>query len=574
MGFVENINILANDLAGGVGSTAANVVLCEDAAVATAADVVTTNSIVSAIEDGRTWFFDTVDPTTAGTDGDMAYNTVSNESFMKITGTWVSQGVLTGPQGIQGIQGIQGVQGEIGLTGDAGISAYEEAVLAGYVGTEAQWLASLVGAQGIQGETGLTGDTGATGNGIASVILTNTVGDVKTYTITFTDTTTTTFDVVDGTDGIDGTGVDHVSKTAGTGAAGTTDTYTVWGDLGETVNLGTFTVYNGTDGAGAGDMTKAVYDPTNISASAFDTDNHISGTTNKVYTAIEQSKLSGIAVGAEVNTINAADIGISIQGYSADTVIDASYVHTDTNYTATEASKLAGIATGATANSSDATLLARANHTGTQLASTVSDFASAVTSAETSHADVLVDGDFIANGYMKRTAAGVYTTVDETYSLSTHNHTGVYEPADATILKDADIGVNVQAYDATIIVDADIGVSVQAYDVDTTKNDILNTFTVSQRGTLTTDNDGSFDMNVTNRFKCTPTANFTLTFTNIASQGGSIILDNTGGYTVSAAATTKVDSTLLATISAAGIYVIGYEADGTNVYVTGSQALA
>ena len=38
------------------------------------------------------------------------------------------------------------------------------------------------------------------------------------------------------------------------------------------------------------------------------------------------------------------------------------------------------------------------------------------------------------------------------------------EPADATILKDADIGVTVQAYDATIVVDADIGVSVQAYD--------------------------------------------------------------------------------------------------------------
>ena len=38
------------------------------------------------------------------------------------------------------------------------------------------------------------------------------------------------------------------------------------------------------------------------------------------------------------------------------------------------------------------------------------------------------------------------------------------EPADSTILKDADIGVNVQAYDATYVVDADIGVTVQAYD--------------------------------------------------------------------------------------------------------------
>lgn len=46
-------------------------------------------------------------------------------------------------------------------------------------------------------------------------------------------------------------------------------------------------------------------------------------------------------------------------------------------YSATEKTKLAGIATGATANSSDATLLNRANHTGTQTASTVSDFAAA-----------------------------------------------------------------------------------------------------------------------------------------------------------------------------------------------------
>lgn len=41
------------------------------------------------------------------------------------------------------------------------------------------------------------------------------------------------------------------------------------------------------------------------------------------------------------------------------------------------ATKLSGIATGATANSPDATLLARANHTGTQTASTVSDFSTA-----------------------------------------------------------------------------------------------------------------------------------------------------------------------------------------------------
>lgn len=48
------------------------------------------------------------------------------------------------------------------------------------------------------------------------------------------------------------------------------------------------------------------------------------------------------------------------------------------DYTTLEKNKLGAIASGATANSSDAALLSRANHTGSQLASTISDFATAV----------------------------------------------------------------------------------------------------------------------------------------------------------------------------------------------------
>jgi hypothetical protein len=55
-----------------------------------------------------------------------------------------------------------------------------------------------------------------------------------------------------------------------------------------------------------------------------------------------------------------------------------------------------------------------------------------------------------------------------------------YEPIDATILKDADIGVTVQAYNATYVVDADIGVAVQAYDANTAKLDVSQTFTANQ----------------------------------------------------------------------------------------------
>lgn len=44
-----------------------------------------------------------------------------------------------------------------------GYSAYDIAVQNGFVGTEAEWLASLIGPQGLQGERGLTGETGPAG---------------------------------------------------------------------------------------------------------------------------------------------------------------------------------------------------------------------------------------------------------------------------------------------------------------------------------------------------------------------------------------------------------------------------
>jgi len=96
----------------------------------------------------------------------------------------------TGPAGTTGPQGPQGPAGSTGATGPAGSpgadgndgkSAYEVALDNGFVGTEAQWLASLVGPkgdtgdqgpqgiqgiqgiQGVQGPAGPKGDTGDTG---------------------------------------------------------------------------------------------------------------------------------------------------------------------------------------------------------------------------------------------------------------------------------------------------------------------------------------------------------------------------------------------------------------------------
>jgi hypothetical protein len=116
-----------------------------------------------------------------------------------------------------------------------------------------------------------------------------------------------------------------------------------------------------------------------------------------------------------------------------------------------------------------------------------------------------------------------------------------------------------------------IGTDVQAYSANTAITTADTSWTGSQRATLVVDNDGSFDMNGGNNFKCTPAGNFTLTFTNITDgQSGYILLVNTGGHTVSAHANSKVDANLLATVTAAGTYLVSYLSDGTNVYLTNS----
>jgi len=100
-------------------------------------------------------------------------------------------------------------------------------------------------------------------------------------------------------------------------------------------------------------------------------------------------------------------------------------------------------------------------------------------------------------------------------------------------------------------------------------------WTGSQRATVVTDNDGSFDMNAGQNFSCTPTGSITLTFTNIANgQSGFILLVNATPQTVSLHANTKGDANLATTLSTAGTYLCSYFSNGTNVYVTTSAAIA
>lgn len=111
--------------------------------------------------------------------------------------------------------------------------------------------------QGIQGDKGETGETGATGP--QGVSVTNaTVNEDGDLVITLSAGDPINAGSVIGPQGIQGevgpTGasVDHIDRTSGTGAPGTTDTYTVYLTDGKTG--GTFQVYNGSNGAGAGDF--------------------------------------------------------------------------------------------------------------------------------------------------------------------------------------------------------------------------------------------------------------------------------------------------------------------------------
>jgi hypothetical protein len=150
--------------------------------------------------------------------------------------------------------------------------------------------------------------------------------------------------------------------------------------------------------AGAGDMNASVYDPTTIQADAFARVNH---TGTQVATTITdfdaEVGLASAVVSNSAKVTNATHTG-DVTGATALTIgankvtlanmatmATASLLGRNTAATGNvevlskaTALTLLNVADGATANSADATLLARANHTGTQLASTISDFDTAV----------------------------------------------------------------------------------------------------------------------------------------------------------------------------------------------------
>ena len=97
-------------------------------------------------------------------------------------------------------------------------------------------------------------------------------------------------------------------------------------------------------------------------------------------TSIDTNLASGTNITAAELRPELKDIADSSYNILSDTMDVLADGSTNRLFTSAEKTKLGTIASGATANSADATLLNRANHTGTQTASTISDFTTATTS--------------------------------------------------------------------------------------------------------------------------------------------------------------------------------------------------
>lgn len=90
-----------------------------------------------------------------------AYEIAKKNGFVGDEAAWLLS--LIGPPGADGADGADGAAGAPGADGVDGLSAYQVAVANGFVGDEAAWLLSLVGPAGADGADGVDGAPGTPG---------------------------------------------------------------------------------------------------------------------------------------------------------------------------------------------------------------------------------------------------------------------------------------------------------------------------------------------------------------------------------------------------------------------------
>lgn len=336
-----------------------------------------------------------------GPAGDSAYQIAVNNGFVGTEAEWLE--ALAGADGTNGTDGSNGVDG-VGITsatingsGHLLLTLSNSTVLdAGYVvgpaGTDG--VDGTDGTNGVDGADGVDGRsiTGASVNGSGHLIL------------TFSDSTQADVGLVVGADGLNGSdgtdgapgadgangadGAPGVDGSDGRGIAsmaidGSNHLIITYTDT-TTEDAG---VIPGAGGAAAwGAIGGTLTDQTDLVAALaekVDTETG-KGLSSNDYTTTEQTKLSGIEAGAQVNAAAVsqaeaeAGTGTALRSWTVQRVWQAIAAWWAASAMKT---KLDGIATGATANSTDVELRDRSTHTGTQPASTISDFSAAASAA-------------------------------------------------------------------------------------------------------------------------------------------------------------------------------------------------
>tara|TARA_Y100001978_G_C23700747_1_gene440700 strand:+ start:4199 stop:5482 length:1284 start_codon:yes stop_codon:yes gene_type:complete len=130
--------------------------------------------------------------------------------------------------------------------------------------------------------------------------------------------------------------------------------------------------------------------------------------------------------------------------------------------------------------------------------------------------------------------------------------------------RDSALAIN-SSTDGQLDIDADTEVEITAPTIDltaSTKVTVSNDIEVTGRSvgvTVSPENDGSFDLSVSNDFTCTTTGTTTITFTNAkAGQSGNIKFVNGGSHSINADTMVAINADSLSTLGTTGTYHLAY----------------
>ncbi len=345
--------------------------------------------------------------------------------------------------------------------------------------------------------------------------------------------------------------------------------------------------------AGSGDMTKAVYDPNAVAADAFNVDNHTSGTTNKVFTASEQSKLAGIEAGADVtDATNVAAAGAEMtsnkdvaNGYAG---LDASGKINSAQLPSLAISEFLGNFTDTTAALADAGV--NASQSGDWFTVDTSGGQTYIVTTDspttTAHITLARTPTDTVTSVFGRTGAVTAQNNDYTWAQIDKTTSNIADITTRSHTSLTDIGTNTHAQIDAHIADTANPHGVTAAQVGALANVVEDTtpqlggnLDINKKvvGDATKYNNGNsgtaftIDWNNGQSQDLTLTGNVTLTFTaptgiNFARLSLRLIQDATGSRTVSFPSSVRWAGGTAPTLTTAanGIDIITFEWDGTN----------